>query len=92
MNRDDREDPESLRVAYAAALRALRQLCDVPGDVRVRGTLNQASAAVAQLAEGRGAAVLARLVHEIGACHQQGRVYTAELGHAFRAATLTTAD
>jgi hypothetical protein len=86
------EHPEPLVTAYAAALKALRQLrpgADRPG---VPAQIDQAHNALAVRAGVRGADVLSRLLTEIQACHQQGRAYSTELGLAFRAAYLLVAS
>jgi len=86
------EYPEPLVTAYAAALKALRQLqpgTDHPG---VPAQLDQAHSALAPRVGVRDADVLARLLTEIQVCHQQGRAYSTELGRAFRAAYLLVAS
>jgi hypothetical protein len=86
------EYPEPLVTAYAAALKALRQLqpgTDHPG---VPAQLVEAHSALAPRFGVRDADVLARLLTEIQACHQQGRAYSTELGRAFRAAYLLVAS
>jgi hypothetical protein len=86
------EYPEPLVTAYAAALKALRHLQPGAGRPGVPAEIDRAHNALAPRAGVRGADVLARLLAEIQACHQQGRDYSIELGHAFRAAYLLVAS
>ena len=86
------EVPEPLMTAYAAALKALRQLHTSGARPGLPAQIDQAYNALARRADIVGADVLARLLTEIQTCHQQGRAYTVELGHAFRAAYLLAAS
>jgi hypothetical protein len=82
------EFPEPLVTAFAAALKALRQLETDVARPGLPAQVDRAHNALARRADMFGADVLARLLAEIQACHRQGRGYSVELGNAFRAAHL----
>jgi hypothetical protein len=81
------EPPEPLVSAYTAALKAMRQLHTGVAHPGVPAQIDQAHEALARAGTG-GADIVAGLLTEVRACHQQGRAYSVELEHAFRAAYL----
>ena len=76
---------EPLVTAFAAALKALRHLHHDGPHPGVPIQIDQANSALADVGSS-GAAAVAHLLTEIGACHQQGRPNSTELEDAFRTA------